>query len=119
MTVIRQMTEADVPRCDVLRGLAGWNQLRQDWLRFIRWEPKGCFVAEAGDQILGTVTTTSYGTALAWIGMMLVHPEHRRKGIATQLMEKAVDYLKGQGVHCIRLDATPAGLPLYEKMGFV
>jgi hypothetical protein len=69
--------------------------------------------------VLGTVTTTTYGTKLAWVGMMLVHPEHRRKGIATQMMELALGYLKTRGIQCVKLDATPAGRPLYEKLGFV
>jgi predicted N-acetyltransferase YhbS len=69
--------------------------------------------------VVGTVTTTPYGKALAWIGMMLVHPEHQRRGIGTHLMRQALDYLHGHGVECVKLDATPAGRPLYEKLGFV
>jgi predicted GNAT family acetyltransferase len=82
-------------------------------------EPQGCFVAVEDERVSGTVTTTSYGRELAWIGMMLVHPDERRRGIGTQLMRAALDYLRGRGIQCIRLDATPAGLPVYEKLGFV
>jgi predicted N-acetyltransferase YhbS len=70
-------------------------------------------------EIVGTVTTTTYGQTLAWIGMMLVHPEHQRRGIGTRLMRQALDYLRDRGVACVKLDATPAGRPLYEKLGFV
>ena len=76
-------------------------------------------MAVENDRLLGTVTTTTYGPELAWIGMMLVHPDHRRRGIGTQLMRAALDHLRGRGIQCIRLDATPAGLPVYEKLGFV
>jgi predicted N-acetyltransferase YhbS len=68
---------------------------------------------------VGTVTTTVYGTALAWIGMMLVHPEHRRTGIATRLMNRALEFLKQRHVSCVKLDATPVGQPVYEKLRFV
>jgi len=114
----RVMRGADLPGADKLRRLAGWNQTLEDWQRLRSLEPAGCFVALHGQTVVGTVTTTTYGTELAWIGMMLVHPEHRRKGIATQMMELALGYLKTRGIQCVKLDATPAGRPLYEKLGF-
>lgn len=116
---VRVMTEADLAAADELRRLAGWNQKPRDWQRLLNLEPDGCFVALRNGVVVGTVTTTTYGTALAWIGMMLVHPEQRRMGIATQLMNRALDYLKQRRVGCVGLDATPAGQPVYEKLGFV
>src|SRR6266699_3502077 len=116
---LRQMTEGDVPAADELRRLAGWNQTLEDWRRLLRLEPRGCFVAVQEGEVVGTVTTTTYGRALAWIGMMLVHAEHQRHGIGTWLMRQALEYLQGHGVECVKLDATPAGRPLYEKLGFV
>ncbi len=104
---------------DELRRLAGWNQRREVWRQLLRLEPDGCFVAMRDGQPVGTVTTTTYGQALAWIGMMLVHPKHRRQGIATALMRRALGHLRDSGVQCMRLDATPAGQPLYERLGFV
>jgi GNAT superfamily N-acetyltransferase len=98
--------------------LAGWNQTRDDWLRLIDYEPFGCFAAVSGDRVVGTVTTTRYGQALAWIGMMLVHPEWRRRGIATGLMAESLGYLDDCDVGCVKLDATPAGQAVYEKLGF-
>ena len=113
------MTEADLVAADELRRLAGWNQKPRDWQRLLTLEPRGCFVALRNGAVVGTVTTTVYGTALAWIGMMLVHPEHRRIGVATHLMNRALEYLKQRQVRCVKLDATPAGQPVYEKLGFV
>jgi len=113
------MVEDDLAGADDLRRLVGWNQTPDDWRRLLRLEPNGCFVAIQDGQVVGTVTTTTYGKELAWIGMMLVHPERRRQGIASGLMGQALDYLKNAGVNCVRLDATPAGRPLYEKLGFV
>jgi len=116
---LRRMTEADLPTADALRQRAGWNQTLGDWRRTLRLEPRGCFVAVVSGEVVGTVTTTAYGPALAWIGMMLVHPEHQRRGIGTQLMRQALEYLRERGVACIKLDATPAGRPVYEKLGFL
>ncbi|MGB0582258.1 MAG: GNAT family N-acetyltransferase, partial [Limisphaerales bacterium] len=65
-----------------------------------------------------TVTTTAYGADLAWIGMVLVHPDMRRRGIASALMRRAIDYLQAKSVRCIKLDATPDGEPVYARLGF-
>jgi predicted N-acetyltransferase YhbS len=116
---LRRMTDGDLPAADELRRLAGWNQTIEDWRRLLWLEPRGCFVAVQNRDVVGTVTTTIYGQALAWIGMMLVHAEHQRRGIGTRLMRRALEYLQDHGVKCVKLDATPAGRPLYEKLGFV
>ena len=116
---LRQMTEGDLPAADELRRLAGWNQTLEDWRRLLWLEPRGCFVAVQNGEVVGTVTTTTHGQAVAWIGMMLVHEAHQRRGIGTRLMRQALEYLQGRGVECVKLDATPAGRPLYEKLGFV
>ena len=113
------MTAGDLPGADELRRLAGWNQTLGDWQRLLSLEPDGCFVATENEQLVGTVTTTTYGQTLAWIGMMLVHPNHQRHGIGTRLMQQALEYLRNRGVRSIKLDATPAGQPLYEKLGFI
>jgi GNAT superfamily N-acetyltransferase len=115
---IRVLTRSDFQFALRLCRLAGWNQTRDDWQRLWALEPKGCFVAEWEGEPVGTVTTTSYGTDLAWIGMMLVHPDHRRKGIGRVLMIAALDYLRNAGVRCIKLDATPLGKKVYDTLGF-
>jgi GNAT superfamily N-acetyltransferase len=116
---LRRMTASDLAAADELRRLVGWNQTPQDWQAMLELAPNGCFVALKGTQLVGTVTTIRYGRPLGWIGMMLVHPEHRRQGIAARLMAEALKHMHGLSIPCAGLDATPAGLPVYEKMGFV
>jgi GNAT superfamily N-acetyltransferase len=115
---LRVMSSGDVLAADSLRRLIGWNQTPEDWRRLLELEPQGCFVALREAELVGTVTTTTYGQTLAWIGMMLVHPQYRRQGLGTRLMRQALDYLAGRAIECVRLDATPAGYPLYEQLGF-
>ena len=105
------------PALELCRS-AGWNQLHSDWVRLVEYQGNGCFVADVDGSLAGTVTTTSYGKRLAWIGMMLVHPEFRRRGIATALMESSIAYLQQCGTECIKLDATPEGQLVYEQLGF-
>ena len=115
---IRRLAIADLDTVMRLKDLAGWNQTPDDIRRLIDYEPEGCFIAELDGVSVGTISTTTYGTALAWIGMMLVHPDYRRRGIARSLMERGLEYLSERGVSCIKLDATPLGQPLYEHFGF-
>ncbi len=109
---------ADVSAAFALSTAEGWNQTESDWSRLVRLGPRGCFAARNGPRLIGTITTTTYGPGLAWIGMMIVHPDFRRKRIGAALMGMALDYLRALGVQSVKLDATPAGLPLYESLGF-
>lgn len=115
---LRGMRPADIAFADAVRALAGWNQTRDDWTRFLALEPAGCFLAEWNGQPAGTATTTIYGDNLAWIGMVLVHPEYRRRGVGRALLTHCLEFLRARGVRCIKLDATPAGQPVYEGLGF-
>jgi GNAT superfamily N-acetyltransferase len=115
---VRLLRESDIPAALRLKELARWNQTENDWLRLLRLQPIGCFGATIGGEVVATTTTTAYGNELAWIGMVLVDPVHRQQGIATRLLEVAIDYLSKAGVTTIKLDATASGRPLYEGLGF-
>lgn len=115
---LRFLKSDDLPAADELRQAAGWNQTLTDWRRLPALDPEGCFVAVDKDQVVGTATTTSFGDDLAWIGMVLVDPMRRNQGIGRLLLNHCLDYLRRKGVSCIKLDATPAGQILYEKLGF-
>ena len=114
---IRLLLESDIPAAMQLKEAAGWNQTEDDWRRLLRLEPNGCFCALKDGRFVGTTTTTTYGDELAWVGMVLVDPEHRRQGIAAKLMSVALDYLR-QRVGTVKLDATALGQPVYERFGF-
>jgi predicted GNAT family acetyltransferase len=101
-----------------LKEEAGWNQTARDWERFLAASPGGCFAAERDAQVVGTATTIVYGGRLAWISMVLVDRRYRGEGIGTALLGKAISHLDTQGIPTMKLDATPQGRPLYEKLGF-
>lgn len=115
---VRPMLRPDLPFANSLRALAGWNQTQADWRRFLKMQPQGCFLAQWDGERAGTATTMVYGSDLAWIGMVLVHPEYRRRGIGRGLLLKCIEYLQACGVRCIKLDATPQGRAVYEYLGF-
>jgi GNAT superfamily N-acetyltransferase len=96
---------------------AGWNQTARDWAQFLDATPDGARIAVADGGVVGTAATIRYGGAFAWIGMVLVDPAVRGRGIGTRLFDEALGLLSD--IPVARLDATPAGYPLYLKRGFV
>ena len=113
---IRPMRLGDIGDGMRLKRAARWNQTEDDWRLFLTVNPEGCFAAEQDGRVVGTVTTIVYGGRVAWIGMVLVDPEFRRRGIARRLMETAIEHLAGCPV--LKLDATPEGRHVYAGMGF-
>ena len=116
--MIRRMTKDDIPAGMRLKESAGWNQTEQDWVNVLDVEPEGCWVYEVDGVAAGATTAVCYGTDLAWIGMVLVLPEFRRRGIARSLMQHALAFTEARGVGCVKLDATDMGRPLYLDLGF-
>ena len=106
------MTEEDLPSAVRLNTIAGWNQTEADWRRFLESSPVGCFVVEVAGQVAGTVATICYENRFAWIGMVLVDPDFRNRGIGTQLLHKAIEHLDRLGIATMKLDASHLGLQL-------
>jgi hypothetical protein len=102
-----------------LKDAAGWNQTESDWRNLLALEPDGCFGVDCEGRLAATTTAVCYGRELAWIGMVLTHPELRGRGLARALMERAIAWVEARGIEWIKLDATDMGRPLYLKLGFV
>ena len=117
--LMRVMRRDDIPATLNLCRLAGWNQIQSDWQRVLDLTPDGMFVTEEDGRVCGTAGNIVYGGELAWIGMVLVDPGMRRRGIATMLMQACIDYLRGRKVRSIKLDASDMGRPVYHKLGFL
>jgi GNAT superfamily N-acetyltransferase len=118
MIRIRPMTAADVPLGLRLSAQAEWNQTEADWRRFLGLTPDGCFVAEWGGAAVGTAVCFVFGP-VAWLAMVLVDRAARGRGVGTELVRHALAFADARGVESVRLDATPLGRPIYERLGFL
>lgn len=102
---------------------AGWNQTGRDIDRMVELDPNGTFVARLKgknfDIPVGTCSTLPLGENKTWIGMILVHPEVRRQGIANAMMQYCVKYAIDSGKVINGLDATPMGNTVYGAVGYV
>jgi GNAT superfamily N-acetyltransferase len=110
------MRAADVSAAFALSEEAGWNQTAEDWSLLIRL---GRAFAVAGPEgaLVATAVALPYPPDFGWIGMVIVHGPYRRRGLATRLLERSIAELRDRGLVPV-LDATPAGQPVYERMGF-
>ena len=113
---IVELEHADVPAACALNAEAGWNQTADDWSGLIALG-RGFGIHADGAGLVATATAFPYPSGFGWIGMVLVHTPFRRRGLASRLMERAIDELRARGLVPF-LDATPAGQPVYERMGF-
>lgn len=94
----------------------GWNQTEKDWQRLVDNPLNTCLLAESEHRIIATATAMNYSNEIAWIGMVLVDKAYRGKGISKMLLSGLLSRLNL--CRSVKLDATPAGLPVYEKYGF-
>jgi GNAT superfamily N-acetyltransferase len=95
---------------------ARWNQLTADWRVFITLGRVYAAHTDAG-RIVATTATLPYGGRFAWISMVLVTGEYRRRRLATRLMRWAMDDLAAARLVPV-LDATPDGREVYRRLGF-
>jgi len=108
--------EAHLAGCLALSKSAHWNQNEADW-RLMLGFGRGWGISLADGTLAASTLVLPYGPRFAWVAMVLVLPEHRRKGFATQLLKKALAENSGAGRASI-LDATPAGFEVYRQEGF-
>ena len=101
--------------CIALSKSAQWNQNEADW-RLMLEIGHGWGVSLDDGTLAASTLVLPYGR-FAWVSMVLVLPEHRRKGYATQLLRKALAELENRALTPI-LDATPAGREVYVQEGF-
>jgi ribosomal protein S18 acetylase RimI-like enzyme len=116
--LIREMKTSDLPDALDLVEAVGWNQTARDWNLFLTGKNNTSLVAEAEGQIVGTVASIQYGREVAWISMMIVAEAFRGRGISKLLLNTLIGRLRSHASGTIKLDATPAGRPVYLKLGF-
>src|SRR4051794_21481529 len=102
---------------DVLRATGlGANVGRL--LRYPIDSPSGDVIAAVADgEIVGGAAVAGFGTT-GWIGALGVASRARRRGAGTALTEVCVARLHELGARTTLLFATPAGLPVYQRVGF-
>lgn len=115
-----ELTLHDLSVADAARGFAlsteiGWNQTESDW-RYMLANGPGIGRTDSQGKLVASAIALPYGT-FGWVCMVLVAPDWRRHGIATDLMNRVIALLEADGI-LPGLDATPDGREVYRQIGF-
>jgi len=119
MLRIRKMGRGDISFAVQLSDQEDWGIPAQDFVRILRLDPRGSFIAMEDATRVGLATTTSYGNQIAWIGNVVVEKLRRGKHIGQALVKHAIDYLEKTGVKRIVLYSFDENIEYYRKLGFI
>src|SRR3982075_1754848 len=105
---------------DALAGLAlsteaHWNQNEADW-RFFLSQGTVLGVRDHDGHLVASAALLPYTSGNAWISMVLVTADFRRRGFATRLIDACIDTAAKQGFTSW-LDATPGAAPGFRARG--
>jgi GNAT superfamily N-acetyltransferase len=114
--VITKLTADDAPAGLALSTEAHWNQNEADW-RFFLSQSTVFGVRDSDGRLVASAALLPYTSGNAWISMVLVTANWRRRGLATQLVDACLADAAKQGL-TTWLDATPAGATVYGPLGF-
>jgi len=118
MIAIRLWTPSDIDYVAKSVKREGWGYVKRDVERCWQFEPNGCYIAEVQGKPVGHVFSISYDR-IGWIGLLIVNPRERGKGIGATLMQAAIRHLEKIGAETIQLEAVEKAVALYKRLGFV
>lgn len=123
-------TVASIGPIKLLSERAGWNQTIAD-LEAMKAHGRLAGSQDKNGYLLATYIHKDQGITLgsglslpvsadmSWIGMILVHQELRRQGIARSIMNSCLIHARiNQNKSIVGLDATAQGKQVYDQLGF-
>lgn len=97
-------------------AVEGWNPGLDDAEAFYHADPDGFYVAtDEADRPVATISVVNHNAEFAFLGLYIVSPEFRGKGIGMALWEHA---LRHTGNRTVGLDGVEAQQKNYEASGF-
>jgi GNAT superfamily N-acetyltransferase len=112
--LLRQLRHGDLNALPSLSAAVGWPHREDDWALFLSLG-EGLAACAPDGAILGTAMRWRWSPACATVGMVLVAPSQQGKGLGRQLMQALLD---AEPERAVMLNATQAGIGLYERLGF-
>jgi GNAT superfamily N-acetyltransferase len=116
-------------RLDDVAGIASWTERTFEWGDYLSdvlpdWidDPAGTvLVAEGAGGPIAVARVAMVSPAEAWAQGARVHPDHRRRGIATELSTRLWDWARRRGARVVRLAVEDDNLAADQQvtaMGF-
>ena len=101
-------------------GLNNLDDSKEGIEKFLRRNPKTCFVAEEDTEIVGVILAGNDGRR-GYIYHTAVNPSYRNQGIGTALVETVMEALRSLGINKVALvvfSKNTDGNIFWEKQGF-
>lgn len=103
--------------CRDIWGPGSGDYLEETWEPWLQSD-QGCLaVADNGDLPIGVCFVRLVSKVEAYLEGMRVHPDHRQRGVATQLTRYCLDYAASQGRCVIRLATAEENLGAKQVAG--
>jgi ribosomal protein S18 acetylase RimI-like enzyme len=93
----------------------GWNPGLNDASCFHAADPQGFLLGLQGDEPVATISVVKYGADFGFLGLYIVKPGFRGRGLGLALWQAGMSSLAGRNVG---LDGVPAQQDNYCKSGF-
>lgn len=107
----------DLPLIDRFQP-AGWDNLVHHFTHFIASPSCAPIKLVVEDQVVAIGASLRH-LDTAWLACIVVLEEHRGKGYGLAMTKELIAQLDSRVYKTIYLDATDAGYPIYQKLGFV
>jgi ribosomal protein S18 acetylase RimI-like enzyme len=120
MTIsLRQMTPTDIAMVDsiLMTAYASPGSFQKELTHYLALQPDGWFIALLDGKPVGAGGVVNYGP-FSYLGLIAILPDQQRRGIGQALTEHLLTWLSRQQCPIALLEASPAGAPLYTKLGF-
>jgi N-acetylglutamate synthase-like GNAT family acetyltransferase len=105
---LRPARESESAQIKALIRLVGINPIGLDWRRFV-------VAVNDRDEMIGCGQLKPHGEQILELASIAVTPEHRRKGVASAIIE----HLLKDSPRPLYLTCVSSNGPFYEKFGFV
>ena len=115
---IRKASETDLEAIQALDRLTLGSDKRKTFLKEAVREGE-CLVACAGTDIAGFIITGRSFYGQWFIELLIVHPDYRRQGIATGLLQRIESACTGEKLFTSTNRSNTVAQAVYEKNGFV
>jgi len=117
---LRLMTRDDLDRLVGWAAAEGWNPGLHDAEMYWGTDPEAFIAAEVEGEVIGGGAITSYGGEFGFMGLFIVRPEFRGRGLGSRLWHARVGLLRSrlQPGATIGMDGVFEMQDWYERGGF-
>ena len=102
-----------------LREAVGWDRNDEDYPDALtRCDTTAAAYDNESDSLIGWCAVITDGVRHGFFVDVIVHPDRRRRGVASSLVRAAIEDMKAHGISLVHADFSKEHAPFYERCGF-